>query len=48
MNKSRGLTEKITATVKPEDKKILENYCKEKDLNMSEVVRSLIRTLKNA
>jgi hypothetical protein len=48
MSKSRGLTERVNALVKPEDKEILENYCKTKDLTTSEVVRLLIRSLKTA
>jgi Arc/MetJ-type ribon-helix-helix transcriptional regulator len=48
MKKSRGLTKKITVAVKPEDKEFLEKHCQEKDISMSDVVRSLIRSLKSA
>ena len=47
-NKSKGLTERINALVTPEDKKILENHCEEKNLSPSEVMRSLIMSLKTA
>jgi len=48
MSKLRGLTERVNVLVKPEDKEILENYCKKEDLTTSEVVRLLIRSLKTA
>ena len=47
-NKPKGLTERINALVTREDKEILDNHCEENNLTPSEVVRSLIRSLKTA
>lgn len=47
-NKSKGLTERINALVTPKDKEILENHCEKNNLTPSEVMRSLIRSLKTA